>query len=139
MRKKIKLTIVVLCISMLSTCATTFASTNDVPTYDTYAINYSSASASISVSGNRATSSGKIWGISGKTTKTSIHLYLQKYANGVWVNVDDWTSSGNTVNRTISKTKNISKGYKYRSKAICYAYAGTKSEKVTKYSRVISY
>lgn len=139
MKRKIKLIIAILCISMLGTCATAFAAINEEPIYGTNAVNYSSAAASISISSGTATCSGKIWGIAGKTTKTSVHLYLQKYTNGAWVNVADWTSSGNTVNRILSKNKSVSKGYKYRSKAVCYAYAGTKSEKVTKYSSTVSY
>ena len=139
MKRKIKFTIAIFCIAMLGTCTAAFAAINNESTYDVCAVNYTSASASISIYGKTATCSGKIWGTTGKTTKTSVHLYLQKYKNGTWINVANWRSSGNTVNRTISKTKNISKGYKYRSKAVCYAYAGSKSEKVTKYSSIVSY
>lgn len=139
MRRKVKFIFAVLCISMVGSYSTVFADVNKEPTYDLYAANYLSASASISVSNGTATCAGKIKGIIGTTTKTSVYLYLQKYTNGTWVNVADWASSGNTVNRTLSQTKSVSKGYKYRSKAVCYAYAGTKSEKVIKYSNTVSY
>lgn len=101
--------------------------------------NYSKAVASISISGNSAKISGQIIGRTGKTIKTSIHLYLQQYKSGSWINVDDWTSSGETVARSLSKTKTLTKGYKYRAKAVCAAYVGSDKETVTKYSSTVSY
>lgn len=67
---------------MISTSAVASATIIEEPTYGTKAVNYSSASASMSFSDGTATCSGKIRGIAGKTTKTSVHMYLQKYANG---------------------------------------------------------
>lgn len=139
MKRRIKLVIFISCFLMISTSAVASAAIIEEPTYGTKAVNYSSASASISFSDGTATCPGKIRGIAGKTTKTSVHLYLQKYVNGNWINVADWTSSGNTVNRVLTKTKSVSKGYKYRSKAVCYAYIGSSSEKVTKYSSAVNY
>lgn len=65
---------------MISTRAVASATIIEEPTYGTKAVNYSSAS--MSFSDGTATCSGKIRGIAGKTTKTSVHMYLQKYANG---------------------------------------------------------
>lgn len=139
MRRNKKVIIAVLCILMLGICTVVSTAAEKKPPDGTNATNHSSASATLSISGGKAECSGKIRGIIGKTTKTSIHLYLQKYTDGTWKNVDDWTSSGDTVNRTLTKTKSVSKGYKYRTKAVCRAYIGSKSEKVTKYSSAVSY
>lgn len=86
-----------------------------------------------------ASATGQVYGIPGTTTKTTVHLYLQRYKNGAWENVDDWLSTGETVNRSLTKSKQVTKGYMYRAKASCYAYSGAKCEHVTKYSSTVSY
>lgn len=101
---------------------------------------HSSADASLSISSSGvATAKGFIIGILGTTTKTTVHLYLQRYEDGEWVDVDDWTLSQNTVSTTLTETKSVDKGYKYRAKASCYAYSGSDYERVIKYSSEISY
>ena len=137
MRKfKVMLTV---CLVLLLTAQVAFGAVSSTPDIELMAENYSSASATISLSGNTAEVTGKIIGRAGKTTKTSIHLYLQQYKNGSWVNVDDWTSTGATVARQLSKTKTVTKGYKYRAKAVCAAYVGSNKETVTKYSVTVEY
>lgn len=137
MRKfKVMLTV---CLVLLLTAQVAFGAVSSTPDIELMAENYSSASATISLSGNTAEVTGKIIGRAGKTTKTSIHLYLQQYKNGSWVNVDDWTSTGDTVARQLSKTKTVTKGYKYRAKAVCAAYVGSNKETVTKYSVTVEY
>lgn len=104
------------------------------------ALYYRSASATLGISSNGvAEVRGDIKGIIGTTTKTTVHLYLQQYENGDWVDVDDWLDSDETVNRTLTKQVTVEKGFKYRAKASCYAYSGTKCEHVTKYSAEVSY
>ena len=137
--RKIKRMLTSVCLIMLLSVSAVFGATISTPEIEPMAENYSRATASISLSGSSAKASGQIIGRAGKTTKTSIHLYLQQYKNGSWVNVDDWTSSGDTVTRSLSKTKTVTKGYKYRSKAVCAAYVGSDKESVTKYSSVIIY
>lgn len=73
------------------------------------------------------------------TTKTTVHLYLQKYEDGEWVDIADWISSNNSVNTTLVKTKSVDKGYTYRAKASCYAYSGSAYENVVRYSSEITY
>ena len=75
----------------------------------------------------------------GITTKVTIHLYLQQYKDGKWVDYDDWTKTEKGVNCTLSETVSVPKGYTYRAKASCYAYAGSKSEHVIKYSAEVKY
>ena len=101
---------------------------------------HSAANATLSISSSGvATAKGSIIGILGTTTKTTVHLYLQRYENGAWVDVDDWTLSQNTVSTTLTETKSVDRGYKYRAKASCYAYSGSDYERVIKYSSEISY
>ena len=137
MRKfKVMLTV---CLVLLLTAQVAFGAVSSTPDIELMAENYSSASATISLSGSKAEVTGTIVGRAGKTTKTSVHLYLQQYKNGSWINVDDWTSTGATVARQLSKTKTVTKGYKYRAKAVCAAYVGSDKETVTKYSKSISF
>ena len=104
------------------------------------ALNYATAKAQIDISGvGIASATGKIVGIKGVTTKTRVDLYLQQYKRGSWVTIGEWSETNNEVNITLVKTQRVTKGYKYRAKAVCYAYAGTKYEQVTKYSEEISY
>lgn len=136
-RKAILLLLVCLMLAVGSTSV--FAAIEPLPDVEINAENYNSASAKLKISDSKATASSTIIGIVGKTTKTTITLYLQQYKGGKWVNVntETWKNSG-TVTCTITKSKSVSKGYKYRTKAVCKAYIGTKVETVTKYSSSIS-
>lgn len=137
--RKIRITITVLCFIMLLSVTTAFGAITTAPDIQPMAANYMAASASISLSENTVKANGTITGKLGQTTKTSINLYLQQYRNGSWVTIDNWTSSGNTESRSLSKSKTVTKGYKYRAKAVCTAYVGSDKETVTKYSKSISY
>lgn len=137
--RKIRITITVLCFIMLLFVTTAFGAITSAPDIQPMAANYMAASASISLSENTVKANGTITGKLGQTTKTSINLYLQQYRNGSWVTIDNWTSSGNTESRSLSKSKTVTKGYKYRAKAVCTAYVGSDKETVTKYSKSISY
>ena len=137
--RKIRITITVLCFIMLLSVTTAFGAITSAPDIQPMAANYMAASASLSLSENTVKANGTITGKLGQTTKTSINLYLQQYRNGSWVTIDNWTSSGNTESRSLSKSKTVTKGYKYRAKAVCTAYVGSDKETVTKYSKSISY
>ena len=101
---------------------------------------HSSADASLSISSSGvATAKGFIIGILGTTTKTTVHLYLQRYEDGEWVDVDDWLVSNDSVTTSVAKSKQVEKGYKYRAKASCYAYCGSDYERVIRYSSEITY
>ena len=118
--RKIRITITVLCFIMLLSVTTAFGAITSAPDIQPMAANYMAASASISLSENTVKANGTITGKLGQTTKTSINLYLQQYRNGSWVTIDNWTSSGNTESRSLSKSKTVTKGYKYRAKAGLY-------------------
>lgn len=132
MRSRI-VVLMLVCLLFAIGSVSAFAATEQSPDVEINAENYNSASAKLTISDGKATASSTIIGLVGKTTKTTITLYLQQYKGGKWVNVDNWKNSG-TVTCSISKSKSVSKGYKYRTKAVCKAYIGTKSETVTKYS-----
>ena len=137
-RKVILLLLVCLMFAVGSTSA--FAAIASPPDVEINAENYRSASAQLAITDGKAKASATIIGLVGKTTKTTITLYLQQYKDGKWVNVNtvDWKNSG-TVTCSITKSKSVSKGYKYRTKAVCKAYIGSKSETVTKYSSTVSF
>ncbi|MBR1989084.1 MAG: hypothetical protein IJ987_01325 [Firmicutes bacterium] len=96
------------------------------------------ATLTISSSG-MAEAKGQITGWIGTTTKCSITLYLQRYENGDWEDVAMWTDTANGSSLTLTRTLGVDSGYKYRAKAICYAYSGSQMEYVTRYSSEVYY
>ena len=137
MRRRVLLLMVV-CLLLSIGSVSAFAATEQSPGAEITAENYNSASAKLTISDGKATASATILGVVGKTTKTTITLYLQQYKGGKWVNVDSWKNSG-TVTCSITKKKSVSKGYKYRTRAVCKAYVGSKVESITKRSSSVSY
>ena len=129
--------LLVACVLIFSSLTVASASMSDIiaPMAD----NYRSVYADLKITSGEATVSAKMNGKIGITTKVTIHLYLQQYKDGKWVDYDDWTKTENGVNCTLSETVSVPKGYTYRAKASCYAYAGSKSEHVIKYSAEVKY
>lgn len=136
MRKALFISLLVL---LLMTAAFTSAYAVAGNSISPMASNYRSATARLSLNGGTATASGTLTGINGTTTKATVHLYLQQYRNGEWSDYDDWLESNAGYDCVVVKTVSVPKGYKYRAKASCYAYAGNKSEHVTKYSAEVEY
>lgn len=137
--RKLKLLLTSICLIMLLSASTVFGAVTSVPQLEPMAENYLGAYASIKQSGSTVTVSGVIEGKFGQTTKTSVHLYLQQYKSGKWVSIADWTTTVNADSASLSKSKTVTKGYKYRAKAVCAAYVGSDKETVTKYSNAVSY
>lgn len=94
-------------------------------------------STSLTISGKTATIVGVVKGIPGTTTKIHAKVTLQKYSNGSWNSVQSYEKTVTTTNCTLSKTKTVTSG-KYRVKGVYTAYKGTKSEKTTQYSCVVT-
>ena len=132
--------LVLMCLLLSFGNSSVFAAIEPSPDAEINAENYRSATAKLTIADDKATASATIIGQQGKTTKTTIILYLQQYNDGKWINVnlDNWKNSG-TVTCSITKSKSVSKGYKYRTKAVCKAYIGTKVETVTKYSSSVNF
>lgn len=57
--------------------------------------NYLDAEARLKIVSGTATVSGNMNGKMGITTKVTVHLYLQQYKDGKWVDYDDWLESKN--------------------------------------------
>lgn len=129
--------LLVACVLIFSSLTVASASMSDIiaPMAD----NYRSVYADLKITSGEATVSAKMNGKIGITTKVTIHLYLQQYKDGKWVDYDDWTKTEKGVNCTLSETVSVPKGYTYRAKASCYAYAGSKSEHVIKYRAEVKY
>ena len=129
--------LLVACVLIFSSLTVASASMSDIiaPMAD----NYRSVYADLKITSGEATVYAKMNGKIGITTKVTIHLYLQQYKDGKWVDYDDWTKTEKGVNCTLSETVSVPKGYTYRAKASCYAYAGSKSEHVIKYSAEVKY
>lgn len=129
--------LLVACVLLFSSLTVASASMFDViaPMAD----NYSNINVNLDIASGKAEVSATLYGRIGVTTKATIHLYLQQYKDGKWEDYDDWLKSENATSCALSKTINIPKGYTYRAKASCYAYAGSKSEHVTKYSSEVKY
>lgn len=138
-RKKVIVSVLI-CLIVVASVAPVYATIGDGSDAGVFALYYRDAKATLAIASNgTATARGSITGLVGTTTKTTVHLYLQQYKNGDWEDVDDWILSNDSVSTSIEKSKSVEKGYKYRAKASCYAYSGTKCEHVTKYSAEVSY
>lgn len=129
--------LLVACVLLFSSLTVASASMFDViaPMAD----NYSNINVNLDIASGKAEVSATLYGRIGVTTKATIHLYLQQYKDGKWEDYDDWLKSENATSCALSKTISIPKGYTYRAKASCYAYAGSKSEHVIKYSSEVKY
>ena len=96
----------------------------------------------ISISGGKAICVGNITGYKGTTTKVEITLTLQRKlaSSSTWSNYYNHPKQTfNTHCGTVSFSKDIVKGYQYRTKAVYTAYAGTKYETFTEYSGAQAY
>ncbi|MEE0742293.1 MAG: hypothetical protein U0M21_08450 [Emergencia sp.] len=140
MKKKVCMLCIMLCFAMAGSYGIVYAGEAEDSGIEPYAQNYQSVTANISSSSaGTIKATGIIVGKVGYTTKLSAQLSLQRYSGRGWITVGTWTETTNDSVLAMSKTKAVPKGYKYRTKAVFTAYAGTKSEKITKYSGTLSY
>jgi len=96
----------------------------------------------IGISGSKATCIGSLTGYQGITTKVEITLTLQRKlaSSNTWS--DYYTHPKQTFNDyrgTATCSRDIVKGYQYRTKAVYTAWSGTKSETLTAYSGATAY
>jgi len=142
--KKLLLLCIAVCLTLtvaiVPSTAITSTDNFEMPGIVESSLNYSSADAYLNISSSgMATAGGLILGYTGITTRTTIHLYLQRYSDGTWNIVDDWIRSEYTATLTFSRQKQVVKGYRYRVKASCYAYSNSNCESVVAYSTTVSY
>jgi hypothetical protein len=94
---------------------------------------------SISSSGT-ATVKGSAYGNQSSTDEVEIYLYLQQYKNGSWQTIESWSDSFESHRGNLSETYSLTKGYKYRAKAVYYAYGNSGGyDCITSYSSEQSY
>jgi len=96
----------------------------------------------IGISGGQAICSGSLTGYQGTTTKVEITLTLQRKlaSSSTWTDYYNHPKQTyNTYCGTASFSKDIVKGYQYRTKALFKAYAGSNYETFTEYSGALSY
>jgi hypothetical protein len=96
----------------------------------------------ISISGGKAICVGTLTGYQSITTKVEITLTLQRKlaSSSTWS--DFYNHPKQTFNDyrgTANFSRDIVKGYQYRTKAVYTAWSGTKSETFTEYSGAMSY
>lgn len=139
MKKKVCMLCMMLCIAVVGSCVSVYGAEAEDPGIEPYAEYYSHLSTQVKITGGTATATANIVGKIGLTTKLSTQLNLQRYSGRGWITVASWTETANGSVLSMSKTKAVPKGYKYRTKAVFTAYAGTKSETRTRYSGTLSY
>jgi len=96
----------------------------------------------ISISGGKAICVGTLTGYQGITTKVEITLTLQRRpdSSSTWTDyVINPKQTFNSYKGTDSLTKDVVKGYQYRTKAVYTAYSGANYETLTEYSSAVSY
>ena len=96
----------------------------------------------IGISGSKATCIGSLTGYQGITTKVEITLTLQRKLSSSSTWSDYYNHPKQTFNDyrgTATCTKDIVRGYQYRTKAVYTAWSGTKSETFTEYSGAMAY
>ena len=92
----------------------------------------------ISKSGT-ATAKADLSGYPGTTTGVHIFMYLEREEDGKWVTVESWSGSASSHSLASEEAVEVDSGYTYRVRVSCYAYAGTASEHITKYSQEVDY
>lgn len=86
---------VLLMICLLTFSAVAIASASIFDSVTPMDENYGGAYAKLRIASGEANISAAVTGKAGKTTKVTIHLYLQQYKNGKWTDYDDWLESKN--------------------------------------------
>ena len=72
--------------------------------------------------------------------KVSIYVYLQRYNNGTWENVDAANNSASGRSLTVSDTYGSAvKGAKYRTEAHVYVYSGSAYEYIEAFSSTLTF
>jgi len=82
---------------------------------------------------------GQITGISGVTTRVAIYLYLEIYANNTWSVVASESQTFNSYLGSLLPNIPVSSGYSYRVRASYYAFCGSASENLVRYSNIVYY
>jgi hypothetical protein len=125
-RRLIVLTLCLVLVISLWTPLNTFASTSEagsVQPYFTYISSVKNAF-DISSSGN-ASMSSSIVTYNGTVDQVRMNNYLQRYNNGLWTTVNNWSQTTQGTSAAWSQSYYVSSGYSYRLRTYFYAYDGS--------------
>lgn len=95
-----------------------------------YYTNAESVKTSLSISGGNAACIAKLTGVSGKTTKVTITMTLEKKILFWWSEKETWTQTFNSSSGTLSKTYSGADSGTYRVTAEYVAYSSSGSETI---------
>lgn len=118
-------------IILLSCSLTCFALATKEAEIQPYYTNVETIRTSLSISGGNASCIAKLTGVSGKTTKVTITMTLEKKVLFWWSEQETWTQTFNSYNGTLSKNYSGANSGTYRITAEYIAYSGTNSETIT--------
>lgn len=133
------LVVTLLCVQFMAVYATPIKDTAISGIIESRYEYTSSAIAGLSISGGSAEVYGSLIGYSGITDKVNMYLYLQRYENGSWTTVKNFYESFSRHSGSIEETVSVDAGYSYRVKGSYYAYDGSESEHITRYSATVEY
>ncbi len=137
--KKLLAIVICICIVLSASTPFAFASAGDNLVIEPMAENYGTATAELMINSGTAYCSTIVDGISGKTTKIMVRMYLQEYSGSSWRTIDNWTTTKSVMSLIFEKTAAVASGESYRVKADITVYAGIERESITKYSSVVNY
>lgn len=117
-------------IILLSCNLTCFAFATKEAEIQPYYTNAETVRTSLSISSGNASCTAKLTGISGKTTKVTITMTLEKKVLFWWSEKETWTQTFNSKNGTLSKTYSGADSGTYRITAEYIAYGTSGSETI---------
>ena len=115
-------------IILLSCSLTCFARATKEAEIQPYYTNAETVRTSLSISGGNARCTAKLTGVSGKTTKVTITMTLEKKILFWWSEKETWTQTFNSSIGTLSKTYSGADSGTYRITAEYIAYGTSGSE-----------
>lgn len=104
---------------------------NSISTNDTHT--------SLSIQSGTAYVTALVNGYQNNATKVVVYAHLQRYENGSWSNVANWSQTFNSYSGVISESCSVARGYTYRVSAAYYVFSGSSSEMLLQFSGTVAY
>lgn len=105
---------------------------------DLYYLYTNNVTSNLAISSKTATCIGTVKGISGKTTKIVMTVYLQKKNGTSWSNVTSKSKTVNGTNASLTFQKASLSSGSYRVRTVAKVYNGTKYETASANSSTVS-
>lgn len=128
---KKRISVVMGLVMLLSCSLTCFAFATEEAEIQPYYTNTKSVDTILSISGGNASCVARLTGISGKTTKVTITMTLEKKVLFWWSEQETWTQTFNSYNGTLSKNYSGANSGTYRVTAEYVAYSSSGSETIS--------